>query len=335
MNVNVTLADVARHAKVGAGTVSRVLNGSKNVSARTRERVLFSIGQLRYVPNLVARGLAANRTGVVGAIIPSIGYSQHTEVIQGLNEVLSEHGSTLMIGQTGFSLETEEKIVSAFLARRPDAFYITGISHSRTTRRLLLESGIPVVEGSNLTNRPIDCVVGYSNFKAGKMLTYRLYQRGYQYVAHVTTVNEPNDRIGGRLKGYESAHAEMRPGKPALIIPSANSFEGGAEAVVRAFESDSPVDALFCANDVMAVGAVLECQRRKIPVPDRLAIAGFDNLAIASSISPTLTTVAINRIQMGRAVGHILLRKLSGEILESNVVNVGFEIIERESTQAR
>jgi LacI family gluconate utilization system Gnt-I transcriptional repressor len=183
--VRVKISDVARHAKVGAGTVSRVLNGSKNVSTRTRDRVRASIDALGYVPNLVARGLAANRTGIIAAVVPALGYSQHAEVVQGIAEFLHEYDITLMIGHSGYDLDVEQEVVSAFLARRPDAFYITGIEHSDATRRLLKDSGVPVVEGGNLTDTPIDCVVGYSNFEAMRQLTHRLHARGHRHIAHV------------------------------------------------------------------------------------------------------------------------------------------------------
>src|SRR5262245_12680715 len=183
--VRVKIADVARHARVGAGTVSRVLNGAKNVSRHTRERVQASINALEYVPNLVARGLAANRTGIIAAVVPSLGYSQHAEVIQGITEFLHDHGITLMIGHSGYELDVEREIISAFLARRPDAFYITGVDHSEATRRILRDSGVPVVEGGNLTDTPIDCVVGYSNFEAGRQLTHLLHERGHRHIVHV------------------------------------------------------------------------------------------------------------------------------------------------------
>ncbi|MGL9622946.1 LacI family DNA-binding transcriptional regulator [Bradyrhizobium sp. U531] len=328
----IRIADVARHAKVGAGTVSRVLNGSQNVAPETRDRVLATISKLGYVPNLVARGLAANRTGVIAAIIPVIGYSQHSEVIQGMTEVLHEHGTTVMIGSSGYSQDTEEKIVATFLARRPDGFYVTGTWHSQKTRKLLSASSIPVVEGSNLTDDPIDTVVGYSNFAAARELTMMLMMRGYQRIAHVTVKRDLNDRIGDRLVGYRAACSDRENTRPTLVIECENSFTGGADAVAWALESSDPIDALFFATDVMAVGGLLECQRRGIAVPTQLAIAGFDDLPIASSVIPTLTTVHVDRVGMGRKIADVLLQRINGEPSPSNRIDVGFQIRERNST---
>jgi LacI family transcriptional regulator, gluconate utilization system Gnt-I transcriptional repressor len=328
----IRLADVARHARVGAGTISRVINGSQNVAPETRDRVLASITELGYVPNLVARSLASKRTGVIAAIIPVIGYSQHSEIIQGMTGVLYENGATLMIGSTGYSQEIEETIVSAFLARRPDAFYITGVSHTEKTRELLAASGIPVIEGGNLTDSPIDTVVGYSNFVAAKELTNLLSCRGYKQIAHVTFKNDRNDRITDRMLGYRAACRERGHRQRKLIIECENSFEGGAEAVGWALKSPDSIDALFFANDVMAIGGILECQRRGVDIPGRIAIAGFDDLPLASSVIPTLTTVRIDRIGLGRKIAKLLLQRVNGEQVLSNKIDVGFEIIERNST---
>ena len=332
--LKVKITDVARHAKVGAGTVSRVLNGAKSVSPRTRARVLASIDDLGYVPNLVARGLAANRTGIIAALVPALGYTQHAEVIQAITDYLYEHGITLMIGHSGYDLAAEEKIVAAFLARRPDAFYVTGTSHSAATRRLLKASGAPVVEGGNLTADPIDCVVGYSNFEAMRQLTRLLNARGHEHIVHVTSSNEPNDRIRDRLRGYEAACTELRITKRMRVLGCHNTLTGGADAVAQVLASGRPCDALQCSTDLLAVGAILECQRRNLNVPKQIAISGFDDLPIAASIVPALTTVRIDRTAMGRRAGEVLLHRLAGNKPRAKIVDVGFEIVERGSTRS-
>ncbi|WP_331375254.1 LacI family DNA-binding transcriptional regulator [Sinorhizobium chiapasense] len=326
----VRIADVARHADVGAGTVSRVLNGSPNVTAQTRERVMAAIQELGYVPNLVARGLAANRTGVVAAIIPVLGYAQHSEVIQGMLEGLKPYGITVMIGSSGYSEEGEERVVEAFLARRPDAIYVTGGRHSARTRELLKSSGIPVIEGSNLHDNPIDTVIGYSNFDAARKLTARLFASGRKHVAHVTFSTDPNDRIADRLEGYRAACREL--GLPDdLFIETTNSFEGGAKALRTILDSWPEVDGIFFVTDVLAVGALHECQRRGIAVPEHFAICGFDDLPIAASVVPALTTARIGPVSMGRKIAEVILARIKGEADVDKRIDVGFQIIERES----
>jgi LacI family transcriptional regulator, gluconate utilization system Gnt-I transcriptional repressor len=335
VKASVKIDDVARLAKVGAGTVSRVLNGSKNVSEETRQRVQACIQELGYLPNLVARGLAANRTGMVSAVIPAIGYTQHAEVIQGLSDILQENGIRLMIGHCGYSLEREEQIVTDFLERRPDAFYLTGSWHTPETRRLLGNSGIPVVECTNLTRNPIDCVVGYDNFEGARQVTHLLHGRGHRNIAVVTSARDANDRVEDRLKGYLASCSELGVDTHDLVLRCENSFVGGADAIDRILRRPQPIDLLLCTTDVMAVGAIFECQRRGIAVPRQLGICGFDDLPIASSINPALTTVSIDRIAMGRTAGNVLLKRLDGRLPMHGIVDVGFRIKERASTRRR
>ena len=327
----IKLEDVARHAGVGVGTVSRVLNNAKNVSAPTRERVLKTIATLGYVPNLVARGLAANRTGIVAAIVPSLGYSQHSEVAQSLAEYLMDHGISVMVGSSGYDPEIEAKLVTDFLARRPDAFYLTGVTHSAATRRVLKQSGVPVIEGSNLTDQPIDCIVGYSNFEAMRQMAHRLHARGYRHIVHANFGAGINDRNRDRQSGYDVARNELGISQSLPILTVPNSLEGGAQAVKQIRELRCPVDALQFGNDILAVGALLECQRRGIKVPGDIAISGFDDLAIAAFAVPPLTTVRIDRGEIGRRAGKMLLQRLSGSKVTAKIVDIGFEIIERQS----
>ncbi|EJC80691.1 transcriptional regulator [Rhizobium leguminosarum bv. trifolii WSM2297] len=328
----VLLSDVARRAEVGVGTVSRVLNGSTKVSALTRQKVLSAIAELDYVPNSVAQSLAGNRTRLIAAIIPALGYTQHSEIIQGMTDVLYAHGMSLMIGTSGYSDQLELQLIKSFLARRPDAIYITGVRHSKDVRSSLEQAGIPVVEGANLTTTPIDAVVGYSNFNASVELINMLIARGYRSVWHVTASKDSNDRIDDRLAGYRSA-TSMEPEVQAAVIKCENSFDGGAEAVRVALMSNFKVEALTFATDVMAVGGLLECQRRGINVPEQLAISGFDDLAIAASTNPSLTTVKVDRLDIGRKAAEIIVNRLQGNHHYSPIVDVGYQVVERDSTR--
>src|ERR1700712_382785 len=123
------MADVARLAEVSVITVSRVLREPERVAEPTRSRVLDAVKTIGYVPNLVASSLKSRKLGIVAAIIPSVAHSIVAEVIRGMNSVLKGEGLHLLLGDSGFSPEEEEELVRAFLARRPDALYLTGTTH--------------------------------------------------------------------------------------------------------------------------------------------------------------------------------------------------------------
>lgn len=333
MRRTVRLSDVAKRAEVGVGTVSRVLNRSAKVSAITRQKVLDAIAELGYRPNLVARSLAANRTGLIAAIIPENGYTQHFDIILGMTDVLDANEMNLMIGRCDYSDQCQVRLIEALLARQPDAIYVTGVSHTEAVRTILERSEIPVVEGGNLTDHPIDTVVGYSNFNASVELTRLLIDRGYRRIWHVTAYKDfSNGCIEDRLEGFRWA-TSTEGGLEVNVIRCENSFDGGAEAVRLVTASDVKVGALTFATEVMAVGGLLECQRRGIAVPERLGIAGFGDLAIARSINPSLTTVKIDRLGLGRKAAEIIVSRLKGNVHSSQIVDVGFEVVERESTR--
>jgi LacI family transcriptional regulator, gluconate utilization system Gnt-I transcriptional repressor len=153
---------------------------------------------------------------------------------------------------------------------------------------------------ANLTGNPIDSIVGYDNFEGARQVTHLLHGRGHGSIAVVTSARDANDRIEDRLKGYLTACSELGVDTHDLVLRCENSFVGGADAIDRILRGPQPIDLLLCSTDVMAVGAIFECQRRGIAVPRQLGICGFDDLPIASSINPALTTVSIDRVEMGR-----------------------------------
>jgi LacI family gluconate utilization system Gnt-I transcriptional repressor len=132
----VRMAEVAAHAGVSSVTVSRVLHAPATVAETTRSRVMTAIRELGYLPNLIARSLAATRTGIVAALIPTIDNSLHAETVQAMSDEMRAAGFHLLLGCTDFSLEREEELVEAFLARQAEALYVTGILHTERTRRL-------------------------------------------------------------------------------------------------------------------------------------------------------------------------------------------------------
>jgi LacI family gluconate utilization system Gnt-I transcriptional repressor len=328
------MQDVARRAKVSVITVSRVLREPEKVAEDTRARVLAAIQAIGYVPNLVARSLKSQRSGIVAAIIPSVTHSIVAEVVRGMTEVLNQKGLHLLLGDSGFSPEEEEALVSAFLARRPDAMYLTGTTHTRGTRRMLAAARIPVVETGNLTATPIDMVVGYSNFEAARAMTHALVAGGRRAIGYIgQRGREFIDRVQDRHSGYVAALRD-RALTPidALEVEVELSHRGGAAGVAELLSRRRDVDAFFCTSDVIAIGALFECQRRRIAVPRRIAIAGMDDQEIASQCVPALSTMRMPRYEMGRHAATLLCRVLDGEPVRTKSTDLGFEVVLRETT---
>jgi LacI family gluconate utilization system Gnt-I transcriptional repressor len=328
------MADVARLAEVSVITVSRVLREPDRVAEATRTRVLEAVKTIGYVPNLVASSLKSRRSGIVAAIIPSVAHSIVSEVIRGMNSVLKAEGLHLLLGDSGFSPQEEEELVAAFLARRPDAIYLTGTTHTRNTHQMLDAARIPVIEAGNLTATPIDMSIGYSNHEAAHAMTHALVEQGRRKIGYVgQTGRDIVDRVQDRYNGYRDALSRNGIAfSPQLMAEVELSYRGGAAGMTALLDNGCVVDAVFCTSDVIAVGVLFECQRRGISVPGSIAITGMDDQEIASQCVPALSTVKIPRYEMGRRAAEMICARLAGSASETASIDLGFSLVLRETT---
>lgn len=327
------MQDVAHVAGVSVITVSRVLREPGKVAEETRTRVLAAIEAIGYVPNLVAGSLKSRRSGVIAAVIPSVTHSIVADVVRGMTEVLNSEGLHLLLADSGFSPDEEEALVAAFLARRPDAMYLTGTTHTAGTRKMLDAARIPVVETGTLTDTPIDMVVGYSNFDAARAMTRALIDSGRRTIGYVGQHGrEYIDRVRDRHAGHcEALRGRRMRLHTRLQVEVDLSYRGGAGGLAQLLANEPRVDAVFCTSDVIAIGVLFECQRRGIRVPDRIAVTGMDDQEIASQCVPALTTIRMPRYEMGRRAADMLCRRLAGETIRAKRVDLGFEIVQRDT----
>ena len=326
------LLDVARAAGVSTMTVVRVMRDPSKVAVKTRERVEAVLRQTAYTPDLVARGLASSRSGLIAAIIPVLTNSLIAEIMQGLTDALVPNDYHLLLGASGFSAGNEEALVRAFLSRRVDAIYLSGVTHTAGTVRMLEQSGIPVVEGGNLTATPIDMVVGYSNVEAARAVTRYLMKRGYAPIGYIGAHPLDNDRARDRRKGYEVAlRASRRKSDPGLCVETSLDIDSGARAMAGLIDRRPDVRAVFCSADAIAVGALYECQRRGLAIPGRIAIAGFDDIPIAAQVVPSLTTIRVPRYEIGQRAGRLIADRLNKRPVRRRIVDTGFELLARDS----
>ncbi|WP_219929728.1 LacI family DNA-binding transcriptional regulator [Teichococcus aestuarii] len=329
----VRMRDVALRAGVSTMTVSRVLSDPGKVSAEVRQRVMAAIEAAGYVPNRLAGSLSSRHSRVIGLIVPSLENSLFAPTIQGISEVLRRNGYQLMVADCGGSDAEEEALVTAFLAQRVAGLVLHNTRHTAAARAMIRRAGIPVVETGTLTPKPLDMVVSYSNHEASRAMTLHLHRLGYRRIGFVSLPAAGNNRALARQGGYRAALAEAGlPPEPRLMLEMPPGLPSGAEAVVRLAEGPVPADAIFFAGDVLAVGALFECQRRGWAVPGRVGIAAFDNIEILGQMVPPITTLRLPRAEIGRRAAEILLDRIQGRSAGPVRVDLGFEIIQRAST---
>ena len=329
------MADVAAIAGVTKMTVSRVLRHPELVRGDTRERVLKVMGELGYVPNRLAGSLTAGRSGLVAAIVPTLRHSLFADTIEGMSDVLAEAGLDLIVANSRYRADVEESQIRTLLERRPDAIVLTGLTHTREARQLLKSAGIPVVETWESEDEPIDVAVGFSNRDAAAAMTLALVRSGYRRIAFVNGPSDINERARHRAEGYRAAMAQagLTP-LPIEVVRDVGAIriETGGKVLRKLLKSGASPDAVFFTSDVFAVGAILECRTLAVRVPDELGIAGFHDLEMGRLVSPTLTTVHVPALEIGRRAGEVIRARLlqSGE---ERTVELPFRIIRRESTR--
>lgn len=328
------IEEVARIAGVSPITVSRVFNKPDAVSKKTRDAVWAAVEQTGYIPNRLAGGLASKKSSTIGLVIPHIGSSTFADRVQGMTDVLAARGYSLMLALSGYSPEIELQHVMAFLGQRVAGLSLTGTAHAERTRLLLSRSGIPVVEAATLSGDPIDMLVGHSNEDASFTMVEHLANCGYHKIALLSTSPVNNDRTVGRRAGYIRAVAQLGlADDPSLMQVAPIGLSNGAKGFVEILSKHPDVDAVFCADDVFAVGCLLEAKRRGIDVPGDIGIAGFGNIEFAQEFVPALTTVRVQFYNMGALAAQMLLQRIEGGRPEQSVVDLGFEIITRGSTR--
>lgn len=331
---SVQIRDVARLASVSAVTVSRFLNDPAKVAAETRERIAAAIATTGYIPNLPAKALSSNRATVVATIVPTITNSIFADFIAGLSDVLEDNGHKLLISASGYRLDREAELIETLIGHRPAGIVVTGQAHSPRGRRLLSQAATPVVETWEIDAPPIDLGVGFSNFRASRAMTRWLIGRGYRRIGFVSAPVVDNDRARRRLEGHLAAlrEAGLKARRPWLRQAPFSFRDGATE--MAAMLDDTPVpDAVYFANDVLAIGALTECARRGIDVPGEIAICGFDDIDLAALTTPPLTTVHIPRYEVGRRAAEMVLARAAdrGQPTEKRV-DLGFRIVVRGST---
>jgi LacI family gluconate utilization system Gnt-I transcriptional repressor len=325
----ITLSDVARLAGVSAITVSRALNTPAAVSADTLERVLSAIARSGYVPNLVAGGLASNRSRLVAALVPTIAGPVFLETIQALTDTLAEAGCQLMLGQSGYTGLREDALIDAIVGRRPDGIVLTGILHSPIARRKLLASGIPVVETWDLTPTPVDMIVGFSHEKVGRAMADFIHGKGYRHPAIVTADDQ---RASLRRSGFEQRMHELGAGTiAACVVPAPSSLSNGRAGWIDLRARDRHIDVVVCSSDMLAHGVMTEAQAGGLSVPGALAVMGFGDMPFAAHTHPALSTVRVDGAEIGRQAARFILDRVGNREAGPKVRDIGFSIVQRAS----
>lgn len=327
-----TIQDVAERAGVTAMTVSRALRRPDKVADDTCARIRKAIDELDYIPNLSAGSLASRVSRIVGIIVPSMSHSIFAETLQVMTQAFEAEGYRALIACNSYSLEREEALVRTLLSHRPDALVVTGHTHTEKTRRMLTAAAIPIVEMWNLGSRPIGMMVGIDNERASNCMTRHLLEDGRRNIALVVSHAANNDRSQARIRGFRSALAEFGlDAEAAPVVETQIDYGAGAHAVLEVLQRNPRTDAIFLASDILATGGLLRLTQDGVEIPENIAVAGFDDAELSRLVRPALTTIRMDRARIGETAARLILAQLRGEAIDERVVDVGFQLVRRES----
>lgn len=317
------IRDVAKETGLSIATVSRVMNDAKNVSPKTRQRVIEACERLDYVPNPAARALSTAKSKTIAAIIPTIEHSVFAKFIAGIEQALGVRGYSLVLAISNGDEDEELKAARKLLGMGAEAFILSGAAHSQILLDMFQRRQVPIAFTSIWDPDLEFPTIGYDNRQLAGDAVRHLASLGHRQIAVVHGPTANSDRTRARRKGAEAAgratvHLEFHE--------TELSVSGGRAAVRDVLQGKATPTAILCFSDVLALGVYFGLSEAGLAIPDDMSVMGFDNLDWAQETHPPLTTINLPAAEMGRAVATQIMNHLEtgapliGEHLDAEIV---------------
>ena len=322
-NNRMTLQDIANLAGLNKMTVSRYLRDPGQVSERSRELISKVMEENNYIPNRAPEILLNARSKTIGVLIPSFRNQIFADVLAGIESVTSAHQYQTLIANYEYDPQREEREVLNLLSYNIDGLILTGKQHSDRMVQYVRASGIPVAELMDYGGQQLDIQVGFDNEKAAWDMTHAFLESGKRAIAFFGSMDDPRDL--SRFRGTELALAEHGLKAYHMAPRTISSVALGRQMFLQMQKTRPDIDAIFCTNDDLAVGVLLECQAQGKAVPQEIAIAGFHGLEIGRARLQKIASVITPRFEIGKTAADILIKRLGGKDAPGSV-NLGYQI---------
>ena len=339
MGMRVSIKDIAKAAGVSHSTVSRALSDSPLVSTETKERIQLLAQEMGYSPDAQERSLVVGRTQTLGVVVTTIVDPFIAEIVEAIENTAHGHGYSVILASSHADREREMAAVRMLHSKRVDGVIVTSSRVGALYRDHLDSLAVPVVLLNNHSEQrgPYTFSISVDNRRGGHIAATHLIELGHRRIAYVRGAADHSDDLA-RLEGYQEALIDAGISvDPALVVPSTGRVGGGARALPVLLQMSDRPTAVFCYNDITAVGLLRAAREMNVSIPRDLAVVGFDDVPLASYVEPALTTVAQPKGEMGRRAAEMVLELLSRGAEDggavSNVVVQG-ELIVRESSGA-
>ncbi|MFT3756051.1 MAG: LacI family DNA-binding transcriptional regulator [Pseudoxanthomonas sp.] len=332
----VTIKDVAREAQVSVATVSRALNGQENVAAGVRKAVQDAAQRLRYQPHAAARSLSSRRTQTIGVVLPDLYGEFFSELIRGIDAVARAHRRHLLVSSYHGHPEEQGEALRAMRGRVDGLLVLSPYADQPGFLADNLPAGLPVVMLGAQSQDPEHASLGIDNHGGAVAMVAHLVEAGHQRIAFIGGPQDNSD-ARERLHGYRDALAQRLPKQKPWELQGDFDEASGYEAGKQILTAKQRPDAVFAANDMMALGCLYAFNEAGVRVPDDIALAGFDDIPLARFVHPTLTTIRVNIAELGgRAMAQLLEAVDShGGSQAASAQVLATELIVRQSSAAR
>jgi DNA-binding LacI/PurR family transcriptional regulator len=327
----ISIKDIAKAAGVSHATVSRALHSNDLVKPETAQRIREIAQRFGYRPNAVGRSLATSRTQTIGVVVNSIADPIAAEIVSGIEAVTSAQNYSAYLSICHADPEIEMRVVQSFHERRVDGILVTPSRVGALYDEVAAQIRTPIVLINNQHPSSYKYSVNIDSVPGSREAMEHLISLGHRDIAYI------GDRFGyqtdhDRFSGYRQAlEIAGIPVRPEWIVHGDGKLDGGAPAMRKLLALEAVPTAVFCYNDVTAIGALRAIHEQSLRVPGDISVVGFDDLFLASYTEPPLTTVRQPKHQMGRMAAEILFRILSGDESDARI-DVKGELIVRTST---
>lgn len=332
--MSLSIKDIARLAGVSHSTVSRALRSSPLIPQATRERIQKIAQEQGYSASAIARSLVTRKTQAVGVVVTSIADPFNGEVVSGLEETANQSGYSVVLATSQANPEREMAIVRSFAERRVDGLIVASSRVGAPYLERLSDLRLPIVLLNNQAPGQFKHSVRMDNVHGAAAATRHLIELGHTRIAYLGNSSGMQTDVE-RCQGYEQAlMAEgVRPDLQ-LIVREDGAPGGFSRRAAALFRLPHPPTALFCYNDIAALGVLQAARHAGIRIPQKLSVCGFDDLFFTAYLEPPLTTVCQPKRRLGQVAMKLLIDLISGsEVPEREIVLEG-ELVIRGSTAA-
>ena len=306
-----TIKEIARRLGVNPSTVSRALAGKPNVSKYTRQRVLEMARQLNYIPNLWAQNLVGAVSNWIGCLVLDLSNPFYVPLVRAMEDIAEQNGYIIFLGESRRQLQAEKTIIERFRRIKAAGVIVSPVLVDLSHLQRLQEENVPLV----IVGRTVPGFdsVNVDNFRSGYLVGQYLSRLGHRKIAFIHSGDPYNTPERERLTGLKAALTEMKISLDKEIVVGNNEIKGGELGAQKWMDTPNRPSAVFCSNDMLAMGFITQATRQGTLVPEDVSVVGHDNVPFAGMFRIPLTTVTFSTDKMGEKAMEILLPRMRGE----------------------